>query len=65
MRKRNQKMLPFDWSPKTFEDAYTRTRNIYKFFVEGHNLKAAAALAQGKALKRRGDWSDVLKKFKD
>ena len=69
LRKKDEKqqsvMLPFDWSPKTFDDAYTRTRNIYKFIVEGHNLKAAAELAQGKAPKRSGDWSDILKKFED
>ena len=45
-------MLPFDWSPKTFDDAYTRIRNIYTFIVEGHSLKAAAELAQGKAPKK-------------
>ena len=26
--KQQSTMLPFDWSVKTFDDAYTRTRNI-------------------------------------
>ena len=26
-------LLPFDWSPKTFDDAYTRIRNICKLFL--------------------------------
>ena len=40
-------LLPFDWDIKSFDDAYTRIRNIFKFITEGHNLKAAAELAQG------------------
>jgi len=58
-------LLPFDWSPKTFDDAYTRIRNIYKFLIEGHNLKAAGEMAQGKAPKKGKDWSHLLDSFKD
>ena len=61
--KQQSVMLPFDWSPKFFDDAYTRIRNIYTFIVEGHSLKAAAELAQGKAPKKGQDWSDMLTKF--
>ena len=56
-------VLPFTWEEKSWGDAYTRIRNIYKFLVEGHNLKAAADLAQGRAPKKGQDWSDMLTKF--
>ena len=29
--KQQSTMLPFDWGVKSFDDAYTRTRNIFKF----------------------------------
>ena len=29
--------IPFKWQEDTWEDAYTRIRNIYKFLGEGHN----------------------------
>ena len=63
--KQQSVMLPFDWSPKFFDDAYTRIRNIYTFIVEGHSLKAAAELAQGKAPKKGKDWAHILKSFED
>ena len=58
-------LLPFDWGIKSFDDAYTRIRNIFKFITEGHNLKAAAELAQGKAPKKGKDWAHILESFKD
>ena len=61
--KQQSTMLPFDWSVKTFDDAYTRIRNIYTFIVQGHSLKASAEFAQGKAPKKGQDWSDMLNKF--
>ncbi len=57
--------LPFDWDRKTFDDAYTRIRVIYTFLGEGHNLKAAAELAQAKAPKKGKDWAHILKSFED
>ena len=51
--------IPFSWSKDNKGDAYTRIRNIYKFFGEGHNLKAAAELAQGKAPKKGKDWAHI------
>ena len=63
--KQQSVMLPFDWNSKNFDDAYTRTRNIFKFITEGHNLKSAAELAQGKAPKKGKDWSHLLDSFKD
>ena len=45
------KTIPFKWE-ENWGDAYTRIRNIFKFITEGHNLKAAAELAQGKAPKK-------------
>ena len=57
--------IPFVWSKDNKGDAYTRIRNIYKFIAEGHNLKAAAELAQGKAPKKGKDWAHILDSFKD
>ncbi len=69
LRKKDEKqqsvMIPFDWDIKSFDDAYTRIRNIYKFLIEGHNLKAAAEMAQGKAPKKGKDWEHILDGFKD
>tara|TARA_B100000287_G_C20605912_1_gene770066 strand:+ start:81 stop:215 length:135 start_codon:yes stop_codon:yes gene_type:complete len=31
--KQQSKMLPFDWGVKTFDNDYTRIRNIYTFIV--------------------------------
>ena len=56
------KTIPYKWQ-ENCGDAYTRIRNIYKFIVEGHNLKAAAELAQGRAPKKGEDWSNMLEKF--
>ena len=57
-------ILPFDWTEKESGDAYTRVRNIYRFIAEGHSLKAAAELAQGKAPKKGKDWKNILDSFK-
>ena len=57
-------ILPFDWTEKESGDAYTRVRNIYRFIAEGHSLKAAAELAQGKAPKKAKDWTHILETFK-
>ncbi len=56
--------IPFKWEEKSWGDAYTRIRNIYKFLGEGHNLKAAADLAQGKAPMKGQDWAYILETFK-
>ena len=56
--------IPFKWEEKSWGDAYTRIRNIYKFLGEGHNLKAAAEFAQGKAPKKGQDWAHILDTFK-
>ena len=58
-------VLPFKWEENSWGDAYTRIRNIYKFISEGHNLKAAGELAQGKAPKKGKDWTHILDSFKD
>ncbi|ABV50894.1 Hypothetical protein P9215_12791 [Prochlorococcus marinus str. MIT 9215] len=58
------KTIPFKWE-ENWGDAYTRIRNIFKFIAEGHNLKAAAELAQGKAPKKGKDWVHILESFKD
>ena len=41
-------VLPFTWSVDNTGDAYVRIRNIYKLVSEGHSLRVAAEIAEGK-----------------
>ena len=41
--------LPFDWARRSTGDALVRIRNIYVLMEEGHTLRAAADLTEGKA----------------
>jgi integrase len=58
--------LPFEWIAGSKGDAYTRVRNIYALVQEGHSLKQAALVAEGKAprLIERQDWAGALGRFK-
>lgn len=57
-------VLPFTWSVDNTGDAYVRIRNIYKLVSEGHSLRVAAEIAEGKAPKPVMDWSGALERFK-
>ena len=50
-------MLPFAWAENLRKAATTRINNIYNLTLEGHSLKAAAKIADGKAPKIERDWS--------
>jgi hypothetical protein len=56
--------LPFDWAKGSVGDVLTRVRNIYVLMSEGHSLKGAAHIADGKAPKPVADWSGAFDRFK-
>lgn len=56
--------LPFDWSKGNVGDVLTRVRNIYKLFNDGHSLRGAADIAEGKAPKPVTDWAGAVERFR-
>ena len=56
--------LPFDWCKAASGDVLTRVRNIYVLVSEGHSLKGAAEIADGKAPKPVMDWAGAVERFK-
>ena len=56
-------MLPFSWAENLRKAATTRINNIYNLTLEGHSLKAAAKIADGKAPKIERDWAACLTNF--
>ena len=56
-------MLPFAWAENLRKAATTRINNIYNLTLEGHSLKAAAKIADGKAPKLERDWAACLTNF--
>jgi integrase len=57
-------VLPFDWAKRSVGDALVRVRNIYGLTEEGHSLRAAAEIADGKAPKPDLDWGQAAAAFK-
>lgn len=57
-------ILPFDWAKASVGDVLTRVRNIYPLVNEGHSLKAAAEIADGKAPKPVMDWEGAVERFR-
>ena len=56
-------MLPFRWHEDDWGDAYTRIRIIFSLIQQGHNLKQAAELAEGKSPNARTNWKSAVNKF--
>ena len=56
--------IPFKWNEENETDALIRIRNIFQFLTEGHSLKSAAQIVQGKAPKKGKDWRQILESFK-
>jgi len=56
--------LPFRWSEQEWGNAYTRVRNVFTYWVQGHPLKAAAELAQGRAPSNQRDWQALVEAFR-
>jgi integrase len=57
--------LPFAWDRGTRGDAYTRIRNIYVHWSEGHTLRAAAELADGKSPSTVLNWHQAAVGFQE
>ena len=55
--------LPFAWAENLRKAATTRINHIYNYTLEGHSLKAAAKIADGKAPKLERDWAACLTNF--
>ena len=55
--------LPFLWESSQRKPATNRIQKIYNLTLEGHDLKTAAKIADGKAPKIERDWSLCLKNF--
>ena len=57
--------LPFPWAKASTGDAYVRLRNIYVHWSDGHPLRAAAQLADGRAPSTLLDWSKAAAGFQE
>ena len=57
-------LLPFRWDSDSTGDAYVRIRNLYKLVAEGHSLRSAAEIAEGRAPKAAMDWAAAVERFK-
>ena len=59
-------VLPFRWCAQDWGDAYIRIRNIYSLVQQGHNLKSAALILDGKAPKlvEQRNWQTYMDKYK-
>jgi integrase len=55
--------LDFLWEKGSSKQAEIRIRNIYNLTLEGHDLKTASKIADGKAPKIERDWTQCLKNF--
>ncbi len=55
--------LPFQWSEHDWDDAYTRIRNIVALMREGHSLKAAADIADGRSQTSRPSWEAAVNAY--
>ncbi|MFM7228620.1 MAG: site-specific integrase, partial [Cyanobacteriota bacterium] len=56
--------LPFDWAKGSVGDVLTRVRSIYKLVAEGHSLRGAAEIADGRAPKAAMDWAGAADRFR-
>lgn len=56
-------LLPYRWHEDDWGDTYTRIRNIFALIQQGHNLKKAAELAEGKSPVSRINWDTAVDKF--
>lgn len=57
--------LPFDWARRSTGDALVRIRNIYALVEEGHTLRSAEQLLQGKAPAMVRPWQQAADRFRD
>jgi integrase len=57
--------LSFPWSKASMGDAYTRLRNIYVHWSQGHGIRAAAELAEGRSASTVLDWPRAAERFEE
>lgn len=57
--------LPFSWVNSSRGDAYTRIRNIYVHWSEGHTLRSAADLADGRSPSTILNWQEAALRFQE
>ena len=57
--------LPFDWARRSTGDALVRIRNIYALVEEGHTLRSAADVLDGKAPTTIKPWKEAAERFRD
>ena len=57
--------LPFDWARRSTGDALVRIRNIYALVEEGHTLRSAADVLDGKAPATIKPWREAANRFRD
>ena len=57
--------LPFDWAKRSTGDALVRIRNIYALVAEGHTLRSAEELLQGKAPAMVRPWQQAAQRFRE
>lgn len=69
VRQKGQSMqtiaLPFDWAKRSTGDALIRIRNIYSLVAEGHTLRSAEDLLQGKAPVMVRPWQLAAQRFRE
>ncbi|MCT0223866.1 site-specific integrase [Synechococcus sp. CS-1328] len=57
--------LPFDWARRSTGDALVRIRNIYALVHDGHTVRSAADLLEGKAPAAVRPWQQAAERFRD
>jgi integrase len=57
--------LPFDWAQRSTGDALVRIRNIYALVEEGHSIRSAADLLEGKAPATLKPWREAAERFRE
>lgn len=55
--------LTFEWRKSDTGDAYTRIRNIVALMAEGHEIKNAALIAEGRSPSKQLNWAEAVKRF--
>jgi integrase len=58
-------VLPFDWGKRSVGDALVRVRNIYTLVCEGHSLKVAAEILEGRGPTLFQPWEEALERFRE
>jgi integrase len=57
-------VLPFAWARTDVGPILARVRNIYLHTLQGHDLRDAAAIAEGRGPQRHDSWAEALQHFR-